>query len=459
MRKKLADALQGWSLIGLPRRGSAFPWLLTALLTGCGNPNVFQEPPPAEVVVTQPVSQSVTSYIEQTGTTQASETVELRSRVSGYLKEVHFKDGDYAKEKQLLFVIDEEPFAVKLKFARAKESEAVAKLQRAKQSKAREIAKANLDLAKAELEFAEISHKRNAALVIRMAASQEEFDQTSAALQKAAAQVLAAESEVDQAETVFASDILAAEAALALTKSEVRTAEIDLDYCRITAPRDGLIDRRAVDEGNYIAMDAATVLATIVQVNPMYAYAAINQADLVRLKALNSEVATADSIPISVRVDESQATPVEGVVDYIAPSIHKGTGTVQIRGVFENPGVLSPGMFVRVRIPAEVIEQAILVSERAIGYDQAGAFVYVVNAEDEVERRPVTPGETVDGRRVVDGTLTVNDRIIADGLLKVRPGMRVKVKSLKDRMESKAAAALPSSTEVPLSTAEPAAEH
>jgi len=413
--------------------------MVAAALVGCGPQNVFHPPPPPEVVVTQPVTQSVTSYIEQTGTAQASEFVELRSRVSGYLKEIKFEDGDFVKAGQLLFVIDEEPFSVKLQYARAKEAEAEVQLTRARQSKAREIARANLDLAKAELEYAESSHKRNTALVDRKATSRAEYDQSDAALQKAAAQVVAAQSQLDQAETEFESNIRAAEAALALAKSEVRSAEIDLGYCRITAPCDGLIDRRSVDVGNYIAMDASRVLATIVRVDPIYAYAAINEGDFVRLKNCYNDGES--TIPVTMSVDESLAEPLTGVVDYIAPSVQKSTGTVQIRGVFANAGTVTPGMFVRVKIPAEVIPDAILVPERSIGYDQAGSYVYVVNSEQKIERRSVTLGDAVDGKRVVRGQLSVDDRIVADGLLKVRPDMQVTVKSLEERVAGKRAAA------------------
>lgn len=422
-------------------RRVALPAIVTMLLAGCGNPNTFQPPPPPEVIVTQPTTQPVTRYIEQTGTAQASEFVEVRARVAGFLKEIKFEDGDFVKEGQLLFVIDEEPFSVRLQFARAKESEAAAKLERAKKSKAREIAKAKLDLAKAEHEFAESTHNRSIALVGRKATSQLEFDQTESALQKAAAQVIAAQSELDQAEAEFESDILAAEAALALAKSEVRSAEIDLGYCRITAPCDGRIDRRTVDIGNYIPLDASKVLSTIVRTDPIYAYVAINEVDLVRLRTRYNGEAKAEPIPITLTIDDVQEASLDGVVDYVAPSVHNGTGTVQIRGVFENAGLITPGMFVRVRIPAEQIDDAILVPERAIGYDQAGAYVYVVNAEQKIERRSVTPGETVEGKRVVRGKISTNDQIVADGLLKIRPDMQVTVKSADERAEDKRTAA------------------
>src|SRR5690606_29137248 len=166
-------------------------------------------------------------------------------------------------------------------------------------------------------------------------------------------------------------------------------------------------------------MDASLVLTIIGRADPIYAYAAINESDLLRLRSRYTAGGSDRSIPIIMTVDESQWEPLKGVVDYIAPSLQKETGTVQIRGVFQNPGFITPGMFVRIKIPAEEVEDAILVPERAIGYDQAGAFVYVVNAEQKIERRAVVPGEAVNGNRVVQGTLTTADQIVADGLLKV----------------------------------------
>ncbi|HWL11229.1 MAG TPA: efflux RND transporter periplasmic adaptor subunit, partial [Planctomicrobium sp.] len=216
-----------------------------------------------------------------------------------------------------------------------------------------------------------------------------------------------------------------AQATLDLARSEVRTAEIDLGYCRVITPIDGMIDRRAFDIGNYITDDSSTILASIVRVNPIYAYAAISEAELLRVKKRYPENGNQVPIPVRMAIGEDHSFPFEGRIDYISPSVQTQTGTVQIRGVFENTGIVMPGMFIRVRIPVEETPNAMLVSERSLGYDQAGTYVYVVTTENKIERRAVTPGDAINGNRVITGDVKFSDKIVADGLLKVRPGMTV----------------------------------
>ncbi|QDT57078.1 Efflux pump periplasmic linker BepF [Caulifigura coniformis] len=410
-------------------RNSLFTFLVlvTVVESGCGPANSYQAPPPPDVQVALPLQQPVTSYVEQTGTAQASARVELRARVNGFLQERKFEDGDLVKAGQLLFVIDEEPFRVKLQYALAKEREASANLQKAKQSKAREIARAQVELRQSEVQLATKNHSRHSDLLAQKATAQQEFDQVAAALQVADAQLLATQAELEQATVNFDANILGAEAALELAKSEVRTAELDLGYCRVTAPISGRIDRRAFDIGNYITADSSTPLAAIVKTDPIYAYAAINENELLRIQSRYMGGGKEQSIPVMMAIGEDRTFTMTGKVDYISPTVQTGTGTVQVRGVFENAGVL-PGMFIRLRIPSEEHADAILVSERSLAYDQTGAYVYVVNADDTVERRLVIPGDLLDSHRVVKGELTAGDRVVVDGLLKVRPGMKVNPK-------------------------------
>ncbi len=391
---------------------------------GCGQPNTYQAPPPPDVPVASPVQQAVTSYVEQTGTAQASERVELRSRVSGFLVQRNFEDGNLVKAGQLLFVIDEEPFQVRLTYARAKLSEAESNLRKAMQSKAREIAQAQLKLNESEFELARINHERNIGLLEQNALSRQEYDRSEAAQRTASARIMSSRAELEQATVDYDTNILSAQAALDLAKSEVRTAEIDLGYCRITAPIDGIIGRRAYDVGNYVTSDSSNILASIVRIDPIYAYASISEDDLVRLKK-RYLAAGEKTIPIMMGIGEDRTFPFVGKIDYISPTVQADTGTVQIRGVFPNTGLVMPGMFIRVRVPSEEDPAALLVSERSIGFDQAGAFVYVVDSEGNIERRAVTAGESIGGQRVVSGELALSDQIVADGLLKVRPGMKV----------------------------------
>jgi len=398
---------------------------LVGSLMGCGEQNVYQEPPPPQVDVTHPIQRPVTSYVEQTGTAQASERVELRARVAGFLQERNFEDGDLVQAGQLLFVIDESPFKVKLEYALARENEASANLKKAEQSKAREIAQAQLTLRESEYELARINHERNVGLLGQNALSRQEYDRTEAALKTTQAQVVASQAELEQAVVNYENNILSANATLELAKSEVDTARIDLGYCRINAPIDGRIDRRTVDIGNYISADQPLVLAAIVQVDPIYAYASISEDDLVKIQQRYRAHQEPSSIPILMGIGEDRTFPHHGTIDYISPSVQTDTGTVQIRGIFSNTGEVMPGMFIRVRIPSEDQPGAILVPERALGYDQAGTYVYVVNQDDEIERRPVIAKDLIDTNRVIEGDVKTTDRVVADGLLKVRPKMKV----------------------------------
>ncbi|WP_437201016.1 efflux RND transporter periplasmic adaptor subunit [Planctomicrobium sp. SH664] len=409
--------------------------LLAGLLGGCAKPNVYQEPPTPKVDVVRPIEQAVTSYVEQTGTAQASERIELRARVGGFLQERNFEDGDLVKAGQLLFVIDEEPFKVKLQYALARESEASANLRKAQQSKEREIAQAQVTLREADHQLARVNMERNVGLLRQNAVSQQEYDRTEASLRTTEAQVVASKAELEQAIVNYENNILSAEAALELAKSEVNTARIELGYCRITAPIDGRIDRRTVDIGNYISADQSLVLAAIVKVDPIYAYAAISEGDLVRIQQGRRERSDSEAIPILMGIGEERTFPYSGTIDYISPSVQSGTGTVQIRGIFTNAGDVMPGMFIRIRIPSEVQENALLVPERALGYDQAGAYIYVVTDQNEIERRQVKAKDVIDSRRVVEGKLSATDLVVADGLLKVRPKMKVEAVPVVEKLQ------------------------
>lgn len=406
------------------RIGFRFAWAAAALV-GCGAPNVYQPPPPPAVQTANPVRRDVTRYMEQTGTTQPSERVELRPRISGFLLERKFEDGDAVKAGQLLFVIDEEPFLARMQIAAAKVGESKAALKKAEQSKAREIAAAQVALSESETTLARRNLERGTKLIERNSVVQQEVEQFDAALRKAEAQLLASKAQRDQAEANYSTDVASAKAALELAQAELRAAEIEYAYCRITSPIDGVIDRRNVDVGNYVSSASSTVLATIVGRDPIYAYAAISEEEFARL-ARNYPDRGAKRIPIKLGVGDDSSFPFDGEIDYIAPSVSTGTGTVQLRGVFKNDsGKILPGSYVRVRIPAEKLVGATLVPERAIARDQVGAYVYVVDAENKVARRDVKPGDLVGGERVVEGTLAATDRVVVDGLSRVRPGVVV----------------------------------
>lgn len=415
---------------GLFRAGAAAVVAMVLGTSGCGQDNVYREPPPPEVVVVHPVRQAVTRYLEYTGTAQAFERVDLRARVKGFLKERKFRDGDDVKAGQLLFVIDEEPFRVRLDQTKAKLEEAEAALKKSENSKAREIARAQVDLSVSQLALAVVEEDRSRKLLSRNAGSREDLDRAEASRKRAEAQVAADRATLEQAETDFEINILAARSALAGARSDVRNAEIDLSYCRVVAPIDGRINAREFDIGNYVGDGQSVVLATIVRMDPIYAYVTPSEGDLLRIQSVTGRDGPRDyrdaKIPMEMRLGESKGYPHQGRVDYIDPSVDTGTGTVRVRGIFANPGMaITPGLFVHVRIPFETREDALLVPDRALGSDQAGPFLLVVGKGNKVERRAVEPGTVEAGLREVASGVGPDDRVVVDGLLRARPGLQV----------------------------------
>ena len=313
---------------------------LAPLVAGCGQPNEYHEPPPPEVVVAQPLRQPVTSYIEYTGTAQASEKVELRARVRGFLKERLFQDGDLVKAGQLLFVIDEEPFQVRLDQAIAMREEAEAGLKKNEQSKGREVAESLLDLDQSQLMLARIEEQRTRTLLARNAGSREDLDRGEANRKKSEAQVESDRANLEQAKADYEINILSARAKLAATRSDVRNAEIDLGYCRVVAPFTGRIDQRQFDVGNYVGDGSSIVLATVVKTDPIYAYITPSEDDILRVRqmARKTEGDYRDvDVPMELGLSNETGYPHAGKLDYIDPSVDTGSGTVRTRGLFANP--------------------------------------------------------------------------------------------------------------------------
>lgn len=409
---------------------------------GCGDANTYVEPPPPEVMVSTPIQRDVTTYFEATGNTQPVLEVDIRARVRGFLQERLFQEGALVKKGDLLLVIDEEPFQVALEQAKAKLDEAEAALRKAKESKAPQMAKALLELDKAELRLARLNEERSRSLIGRGAGTREEMDQTEAARRKAEAQVASDEAALEQSEADYETGILAATAAVATAKQQVRNAEIELGYCRMHAPIDGRISRIHYHVGNLVGDGQATLLTTIVSTDPIYAYSTINEYDLLQFRRESGEGKL--SAPIEMALAGEEGFPHKGTIDYLDPMLDTDTGTVQIRGVFPNEdGSILPGLFVRVRVPSGKQEGAILVPERALGTDQAGRYLLVVDQENVVQHRPVQTGQLVGNLRVVRGDVGLDDRIVVDGLMRARPNLKVQPVVAQDAPEGEAVAAVP----------------
>jgi RND family efflux transporter MFP subunit len=354
--------------------------LLLLFIPACGEKAKPPPPPPPTVSVMQPVQQRVTDFIEATGTTQAIMTVQLRARVAGYLEKVFFKDGQIVKEGEPLFLIQQNTYRANLQQAEA------AILQQT-----------------AQLRYASTELERYTKLL----------------QQKAAAPI-----DVDnwryQRDT--------AEANLISAKAKRELAALDVAYTEVTAPFDGRIDRRLVDPGNLVGSGDATSLAQISRINPIYVYFNISDADLTRLMGEArwnpSQVRTSKRAVHAGLVNE-QGYPHRGELDFASISVTPTTGSLLLRGIFHNPdGKILPGLYTRVQVP--VTERlALLVPEEAVGNDQRGAFLFIANTRNIVERRAVKTGPLVDHLRVIDEGVTGNEWVIVKGLQKAVPGRPV----------------------------------
>ena len=401
-------------------------------LAGCGGGNKYQAPPPPEVTVARPVRRAVTSYLEYTGNARAVQSVDLRARVKGFLRELNFVPDKTVKAGDLMMVIEEEPFRATHEQAAAKLAEAESALRKAEQSKAREVARAQLALDEAASLLAKVEEARQRSLARRDAASKEDFDRAEANRKKADAQVDADKANLDQYTADYETNILSAKAAVIQAKSGLTNAQINLNYCRIVAPIGGRISRNLVDRGNLVGDNQSTLLATIVQDDPVYVYMTVPESDLLRFRQQVRDGKRVDYLTTPIRMDlalsDEKGFPHEGKVDYADPYVDPATGTITCRGIFPNPDhVIVPGLFARVRVALDSKPDALLVPDRALGADQSGRFLLVVGKDDKVEQRPVTVGSLEpDGLRVVEGKIGPEDRVVVNGLQRARPGLPVK---------------------------------
>ena len=408
---------------------SAGLWL--GLVVGCSQEDTFAPPPPPKVTVQKPIRRSVTNYIEYTGTTKAQETVELRARVKGFLKERHFDEKTPVKKDQLLFVIEEDPFQVALAMAKARLDEAEAALKKSEQSKSKEVATAQLALDQASLTLSKLEERRTRSLVERNAGTRESLDQAEATRRKAEAQVQADQASLEQAAADYQTNILSARANVEAAKADVRNAEINLGYCRISAPFGGRMSRHLFDVGNLVGDGQASILATIYKDNPIYAYVSVSESDLLRFRQMAREGKRKDyekgeQINLELGLGNEAGFPHKGVLDYSDPSVDPLSGTGECRGVFENPNrVIVPGLFVRLRVALEERPDALLVPEEALGTDQRGRYLLIVDSKNVVEKREVKVGSQEGELRVIEDKLKADELVIVKGLQKARNGEKV----------------------------------
>ena len=354
---------------------------------GCGKGTGSQQAPamvPPKVTVAPVVQRQVTEWEEFTGRAEAVENVEVRPRVSGHVQEVRFQSGQLVKKGDVLFVID--PRWHQAEFERRN---------------------AEYEQAKVRLATAEREAKRTEQLLASKAISTEEAEARQARFSEAKAGLLAAE-------------------------AARNFAKLDLEYTQIRAPIDGRVSRAIVTQGNFVSGLAgnATLLTTIVTVDPVYVYADIDENSLLRFNKLvrNGKVPAADGdkVPVELQLGNEEGFPHRGVIESFDNRLDAGTGSILLRAVFPNKdGAIVPGLFARIRVPLSAQYNALMVNDSSIGTDQALKFVLTLSSSNTVEYRPVTLGPTIDGMRVVRSGLKEGEEIIVNGMARVRPGMPV----------------------------------
>jgi RND family efflux transporter MFP subunit len=354
-------------------------------LAGCeegpdGSVGAATAPASPEVTVAHPLAQRLVEWTEFTGRFEAIERVEVRARVSGYLDAVDFRDGQIVEKGQVLFLIDPRPFEVAL-----------------------ERAQADVDSAEAQLRLADLEFQRISDLAESPAFSRAAYDQR-----------------LEEKE--------AAQATLAAAQAALAKARLDLEYTRIQAPVSGRLSDRRVDVGNLVT--AQTLLTTIVSLDPIYFVFDMSEADFLAFQraVLAGELpSTRDrSTLVNVKLVDEEDWSRQGQMNFVDNEVEQGSGTVRARAEFPNPDhLIAPGQFGTIRIPGSPLYEAILIPDEAIITDQSRKLVMTLTEDNRIEPRVIRPGPTELGLRIVRRGLEASDRIVINGLLRVRPGMEV----------------------------------
>ncbi len=370
----------------MPRPPKALAALALAVaLAACGESQKqpAAAPPPPAVTVAKPATRTVVDHDEYVGRFVAVDSVEIRSRVSGYLDNVHFRDGQTVNQGDLLFTIDRRSF-----------------------QNAIDQARANLAQARANLAFAEADLARAQTLMKERTISEQVFEQRV------------------QSQRI-------AQASVAANEALVRQATLDLDFTELRAPVSGRIGDRRVSPGNLVTGGTSgntSLLAIIVSLDPIRFEFTFDEASYLRYKRIQGGVEARDNtVPVELRlIDEANYTH-KGALNFVDNVIDRSTGTIRGRAEFENPkSVFTPGMFGRLRVPASPPYQALVVPEVAIGTEQARKFVLTVDAENTVRPKYVQLGQLADGgMRVIKEGLAADDRVIVNGMARARPGIKV----------------------------------
>jgi RND family efflux transporter MFP subunit len=343
--------------------------------------NSFVPPPPPKVDVAVPAQQTITRFLEETGNTAPVQMVDLVARVQGVLQSINYEDGAFVKQGTTLFTIEPETYKLKLEQAQAAEAGSQASL---KQS--------------------ESDFKRQSDLVAKQAVSQSTLEQSTSTRDNA-------------------------QANLQQAQANTKIAAVNYGYTNVVAPFDGIVSAHLVSVGELVGVTSPTELATIVQFDPIYVNFNVNEQDVLRIRAnaakkgLTSKDLKETEIEVGLQTEDGY--PHKGKLDYASPTINQSTGTIAVRGILPNADrVLLPGYYVRIRVPLDQ-QKVVLVPDVALGSDQAGRYVLVVNGDNVVEQRKVETGPVEGDLRAIESGLSPDDRVVVAGLLRAIPGQKV----------------------------------
>ncbi|GJL35246.1 MexE family multidrug efflux RND transporter periplasmic adaptor subunit [Enterobacter hormaechei] len=364
--------------------------MLSVLLVGCDNSVAQNAAPQAPAVsAADVVVKSISQWDSFNGRIEAVESVQLRPRVSGYIDKVNYTEGQEVKKGEVLFTIDDRTYRAAL-----------------------EQAQATLARAKTQASLAQSEANRTDKLINTNLVSREEWEQRRSAASQAQADIRAAQAAVD-------------------------TAQLNLDFTKVTAPIDGRASRALITSGNLVtAGDSASVLTTLVSQKTVYVYFDVDESTYLHYQNLARSGQGASNnhlaLPVEIGLTGEEGYPHQGKVDFLDNQLAPSTGTIRMRALLDNAQrQFTPGLFARVRLPGSAEFQATLIDDKAVLTDQDRKYVYIVDKEGKAQRRDITPGRLAEGLRIVQQGLKPGDKVIVDGLQKVfMPGMPVNAKTV-----------------------------
>jgi len=355
-------------------------------LTGCGPKNQFVAPPPAKVVVAQPLQKPVILYIFLTGNTAPYRTANLVARVQGYLESIDYKDGAGVTKGTRLFGIERDTYQAQVDQVKAQLAHDQAVL-----------GEAQIDLTR----YQTLQQEKSIA-------SQQAEDQAFVVQQD--------------------------KATVGIDQANLDTANINLGFTTVLAPFDGIVTNHQVDIGNLVGASGPTTLATIVQTDPLYVYFTLSEPQILAIRRdaakagrpLNTDPSHLSSVPVEIGLQDEEGYPHQGRLDYVSPQVDTATGTVTARAIFDNKdNALLPGLFVRVRGPIGHQDQALLMRNDAIGTSQEGSYVLVVGADNVVSRKIVKTGQRQGPLVIIESGLDPGDWVVIEGIQQAFPGAKV----------------------------------